>query len=205
MAVRRTGIRARHNLAKSRKIAISGDSEASVQRLGAPACRFNARILRRYCALTTAHAPRVAGGDFGPIHDNNRHRRRTKGPAGDMAKSGVDYVRNATRTKKFPLGLIFGAFALMGMAPAAHAVENDADAGVVVPDEPDDEAFNPGVAPSVDENRDARAVFQAWKRLDTGLTATRSEEHTSELQSLMRISYAVFCLKKKNKKQRQDK
>src|SRR3546814_7972140 len=27
---------------------------------------------------------------------------------------------------------------------------------------------------------------------------TRSEEHTSELQSLMRISYAVFCLKKKN-------
>src|SRR3546814_7170299 len=28
----------------------------------------------------------------------------------------------------------------------------------------------------------------------------RSEEHTSELQSLMRISYAVFCLKKKNKR-----
>src|SRR3546814_7306038 len=30
------------------------------------------------------------------------------------------------------------------------------------------------------------------------LIAARSEEHTSELQSLMRISYAVFCLKKKN-------
>src|SRR3546814_6646101 len=30
---------------------------------------------------------------------------------------------------------------------------------------------------------------------------TRSEEHTSELQSLMRISYAVFCLKKKKKQQ----
>src|SRR3546814_5794547 len=30
------------------------------------------------------------------------------------------------------------------------------------------------------------------------LDAIRSEEHTSELQSLMRISYAVFCLKKKN-------
>src|SRR3546814_3441510 len=29
----------------------------------------------------------------------------------------------------------------------------------------------------------------------------RSEEHTSELQSLMRISYAVFCLKKKNKRE----
>src|SRR3546814_3222958 len=33
--------------------------------------------------------------------------------------------------------------------------------------------------------------------LDEG-TRLRSEEHTSELQSLMRISYAVFCLKKKN-------
>src|SRR3546814_7890458 len=31
----------------------------------------------------------------------------------------------------------------------------------------------------------------------TGKVAIRSEEHTSELQSLMRISYAVFCLKKK--------
>src|SRR3546814_8926498 len=44
------------------------------------------------------------------------------------------------------------------------------------------------------------------QRCDRGLwqgdaTATpRSEEHTSELQSLMRISYAVFCLKKKNTK-----
>src|SRR3546814_7829073 len=32
-----------------------------------------------------------------------------------------------------------------------------------------------------------------------GSALTRSEEHTSELQSLMRISYAVFCLKKKKK------
>src|SRR3546814_10703293 len=41
------------------------------------------------------------------------------------------------------------------------------------------------------------AVF-ATPRADTALRP-RSEEHTSELQSLMRISYAVFCLKKKNK------
>src|SRR3546814_4176576 len=33
-----------------------------------------------------------------------------------------------------------------------------------------------------------------------GFGQDRSEEHTSELQSLMRISYAVFCLKKKKKK-----
>src|SRR3546814_10838701 len=32
----------------------------------------------------------------------------------------------------------------------------------------------------------------------SSLVVSRSEEHTSELQSLMRISYAVFCLKKKN-------
>src|SRR3546814_10204835 len=39
--------------------------------------------------------------------------------------------------------------------------------------------------------------------IDLGeLTGERSEEHTSELQSLMRISYAVFCLKKKNTKNR---
>src|SRR3546814_3204377 len=35
-------------------------------------------------------------------------------------------------------------------------------------------------------------------RLGQGQRLDRSEEHTSELQSLMRISYAVFCLKKKN-------
>src|SRR3546814_1417362 len=34
--------------------------------------------------------------------------------------------------------------------------------------------------------------------LDASLSGGRSEEHTSELQSLMRISYAVFCLKNKN-------
>src|SRR3546814_5770965 len=34
----------------------------------------------------------------------------------------------------------------------------------------------------------------------TALSSMRSEEHTSELQSLMRISYAVFCLKKKKTK-----
>src|SRR3546814_4657942 len=36
-----------------------------------------------------------------------------------------------------------------------------------------------------------------YDNLEDMLKATRSEEHTSELQSLMRSSYAVFCLKKK--------
>src|SRR3546814_10621060 len=41
----------------------------------------------------------------------------------------------------------------------------------------------------------------AFAHADTPACPARSEEHTSELQSLMRISYAVFCLKKKNKPQ----
>src|SRR3546814_10568937 len=40
-------------------------------------------------------------------------------------------------------------------------------------------------------------IFE-WVRCRPVSLCGRSEEHTSELQSLMRISYAVFCLKKKN-------
>src|SRR3546814_1635697 len=40
----------------------------------------------------------------------------------------------------------------------------------------------------------------AFLKSACAIHATRSEEHTSELQSLMRISYAVFCLKKKTPK-----
>src|SRR3546814_9507274 len=51
----------------------------------------------------------------------------------------------------------------------------------------------------------AAATFDGSVRGDLGAVrgtaAGRSEEHTSELQSLMRISYAVFCLKKKNRKE----
>src|SRR3546814_4905200 len=47
------------------------------------------------------------------------------------------------------------------------------------------------MAAQVGHERGQRLVVKAVEQL-------RSEEHTSELQSLMRISYAVFCLKKKN-------
>src|SRR3546814_2189113 len=47
--------------------------------------------------------------------------------------------------------------------------------------------------------RRAEAVGRAAEGRGARAGPCRSEEHTSELQSLMRISYAVFCLKKKNK------
>src|SRR3546814_5156401 len=46
--------------------------------------------------------------------------------------------------------------------------------------------------------RGAGKIVLGEVRAVAGRIAVRSEEHTSELQSLMRISYAVFCLKKKN-------
>src|SRR3546814_6029289 len=48
-----------------------------------------------------------------------------------------------------------------------------------------------------DEIVEILSTFFAKER--PGAAVSRSEEHTSELQSLMRISYAVFCLKKKTK------
>src|SRR3546814_2656162 len=48
------------------------------------------------------------------------------------------------------------------------------------------------------EDQDGRLNVRGAQRLDQRQTVQRSEEHTSALQSLMRISYAVFCLKKKN-------
>src|SRR3546814_6235621 len=41
--------------------------------------------------------------------------------------------------------------------------------------------------------------IEGWKAINESDMILRSEEHTSELQSLMRNSYAVFCLKKKKK------
>src|SRR3546814_10568699 len=55
------------------------------------------------------------------------------------------------------------------------------------------EPFFPGLPDEPGKNG-AEAV------ITSSVSEARSEEHTSELQSLMRISYAVFCLKKKKKK-----
>src|SRR3546814_5410021 len=49
--------------------------------------------------------------------------------------------------------------------------------------------------------RDTHSHIQILLQSRAGFSHPRSEEHTSELQSLMRISYAVFCLKKTKKEQ----
>src|SRR3546814_5916400 len=51
-------------------------------------------------------------------------------------------------------------------------------------------------------NVDRFEIITRSAKINAELQAKRSEEHTSELQSLMRISYAVFCLKQKNKTKR---
>src|SRR3546814_3485536 len=58
----------------------------------------------------------------------------------------------------------------------------------------------PGVGPRVAEKLAARGMStlqDLWLQLPRQYENARSEEHTSELQSLMRSSYAVFCLKNK--------
>src|SRR3546814_2649556 len=62
-------------------------------------------------------------------------------------------------------------------------------------DERQEAAANGSTSLSRNGNRDIIAKLKVRRECPQ----LRSEEHTSELQSLMRISYAVFCLKKKNK------
>src|SRR3546814_5837213 len=65
----------------------------------------------------------------------------------------------------------------------------------------------PQIAPALAESQCSQRSFHRKIPLSSPHNASlsfRSEEHTSELQSLMRISYAVFCLKKNNKQQHQN-
>src|SRR3546814_2629531 len=82
------------------------------------------------------------------------------------------------------------AFAL-GLAPALRA----RIVGIVAGDI-DEDAAGEEIAAAVD--RGDAAVTASDLTIDDAGEQDRSEEHTSELQSLMRISYAVFCLKKTN-------
>src|SRR3546814_2874118 len=88
-------------------------------------------------------------------------------------------------------GNVRGAIAILGerVIESKNRIAAAAGAWLALPA---DERYKTTLLPS---SRDGRS--EANQIIQDGL---RSEEHTSELQSLMRISYAVFCLKKKKQK-----
>src|SRR3546814_7695023 len=92
----------------------------------------------------------------------------------------------STRTDTlFPYTTLFRSFTLHG---------SPVDSNTCPSNHPNPPKTLPrGVGCFRDADIDSR---RCWRRPDRH--RKRSEEHTSELQSLMRISYAVFCLKKKN-------
>src|SRR3546814_4894819 len=96
-------------------------------------------------------------------------------------------------TLSFVVSLIALAFLIWAVATRQMAFDQRSASTIFVEGEeghPDDA----GVAPESDER-----VPHHFDTARAGIDS-RSEEHTSELQSLMRISYAVFCLKKKKTK-----
>src|SRR3546814_9277401 len=96
----------------------------------------------------------------------------------------------AEDTRKFRNAL--GCFAT-GVAVITAKAEGQAPIGITVNSFSSVSLDPPLILWSLDKKSDTMPIFAAVETF-------RSEEHTSELQSLMRISYAVFCLKKKNKK-----
>src|SRR3546814_6489172 len=88
----------------------------------------------------------------------------------------------STRTDTlFPYTTLFRSYLLSGVYPLSGSLPPRPAGGLRPPAR--------GI-PSLGHFSRPHKVFLAHR--------SRSEEHTSELQSLMRISYAVFCLKKKN-------
>src|SRR3546814_7611480 len=89
---------------------------------------------------------------------------------------------------------LVGKFICIGLNYSDHAAET----GNPIPSEPIIfmKATSAITGPDDDVIIPKDSVKTDWE-------VERSEEHTSELQSLMRISYAVFCLKKKTKKKQQ--
>src|SRR3546814_3223387 len=98
----------------------------------------------------------------------------------------------ATRTDTlFPYTTLF-------RSPVGNAAGRDRD----VRRQPDTDVVRQTAAGRAESERGQSLGESARRhRLRVRQQDHRSEEHTSELQSLMRISYAVFCLKKKNNKE----
>src|SRR3546814_6505315 len=97
--------------------------------------------------------------------------------AGKATSKGVEFEGNAVLAEDFA-----GLGSTINLAATAGYIDAKYDRFV--------DAFGTDVASQ-----------RAFQNTPKWTLSGRSEEHTSELQSLMRISYAVFCLQKKNKKQ----
>src|SRR3546814_1041771 len=114
---------------------------------------------------------------------------------------------------RIKIGLMLGTAGALGWTPAYAQAPAEAQIAPALPQavapaqaESTDPASNVGIgdivvtaqrrAENVQQVPIAVAAFSGAALQEKGV---RSEEHTSELQSLMRISYAVFCLKKKKK------
>src|SRR3546814_9372598 len=101
----------------------------------------------------------------------------------------------STRTDTlFPYPTLFRSVR-QGQAAGSNAQRDDADLPrqLLADQRVDRLSLRPGGGRAVREQPVQHRIFRKLYRADDA----RSEEHTSELQSLMRISYAVFCLKKK--------
>src|SRR3546814_8495849 len=98
--------------------------------------------------------------------------------------NGPDFIQN------LPLDKLAKSPCNARRTPASEAAEVELRASIAVHGLQQNLVVTPANGEGVHE------VIAGSRRL-AALKALRSEEHTSELQSLMRISYAVFCLKKK--------
>src|SRR3546814_6335237 len=98
----------------------------------------------------------------------------------------------STRTDTlFPYTTLYRSRFAAGLAYLRNAFDYRPDAGVVP------NPANAGGLPDLITSGQLTAPSSGSTKVKEGYIELRSEEHTSELQSLMRISYAVFCLKKK--------
>src|SRR3546814_10803392 len=109
--------------------------------------------------------------------DGDRGAQRRSGQAGDGRSRRIDFPGSERRGRPPAGGR--GALFFCGRRPYLDVMATQLSPDIVL---------SPAAA--------ARVRWIAERKAGA-LPALRSEEHTSELQSLMRISYAVFCLKKK--------
>src|SRR3546814_8441721 len=106
----------------------------------------------------------------------------------DLLVGSLSYLEQRVVAGRARVGRVEQQAVREALSPAGRELP------VLALDVVDDGGTGPG-----QQRRDHEANALARARRREGHDVLRSEEHTSELQSLMRISYAVFCLKKKTR------